>query len=211
MNDSDLAARLSQLGERLAKQSEKLEGENLGRSAGKLSLQLQRFEEELESHLASRKSGELLLESLLRSPASRGHLTLALLKHGLREVCGKRLRSEELAAAKREFIELVHASGKQDHAIEFLRQGFAEAVHVESGGKDKALLQREFFHLGQLLDEEFAREISVRTLAELRRIATVNGIRFTSKTNRQRLTTLIRRYAQRAAFNVAAARVPSRS
>ena len=211
MNYSDLAARLSQLGERVAKQSEKLEGENLGRSAGKLSLQLQRFEEELESHLASRKSGELLLESLLRSPSSRGHLTLALLKHGLREVCGKRLRSEELAAAKREFIELVHASGKQDHAIEFLRQGFAEAVHVESGGKDKALLQREFFHLGQLLDEEFAREISVRTLAELRRIATVNGIRFTSKTNRQRLTTLIRRYAQRAAFNVAAARVPSRS
>ena len=121
MNYSDLAARLSQLGERLAKQSDKLEGENLGRSAGKLSLQLQRFEEELESHLASRKSGELLLESLLRSPASKRHLTLALLKHGLREICGKRLRSEELAAAKREFIELVHAAGKQDHAVEFLR------------------------------------------------------------------------------------------
>src|ERR1700688_3212325 len=192
MNYSDLAARLSHLGERLAKQSDKLEGENLGRSAGRLSLQLQRFEEELESHLASRRSGELLLESLLRSPASKRHLTLALLKHGLREICGKRLRSEELAAAKREFIELVHASGKQDHAIEFLRKGFAEAVHVESGGKDKALLQREFFQLGQLLDEEFAREISARTLAELRRIANVNGIRFTDKTNRQRLTTLIR-------------------
>lgn len=211
MNYSDLAARLSQLGERLAKQSDKLEGENLGRLAGKLSLQLQRFGEELESHLASRKSGELLLESLLRSPASKRHLTLALLKHGLREICGKRLRSEELAAAKREFIELVHATGKQDHAVEFLRQAFADAVHVESGGKDKALLQREFFHLGQLLDEEFAREISARTLTELRRIATVNGIRFTDKTSRQRLTTLIRRYAQRAAFNVAAARVPSRS
>lgn len=211
MNYSDLATRLSQLGERLAKQSDKLEGENLGRSAGRLSLQLQRFEEELESHLASRKSGELLLESLLRSPASKRHLTLALLKHGLREICGKRLRSEELAAAKREFIELVHASGKQAHAVEFLRQRFAEAVQVESGGKDKALLQREFFQLGQLLDEEFAREISARTLTELRRIANVNGIRFTDKTNRQRLTTLIRRYAQRAAFNVAAARVPSRS
>jgi hypothetical protein len=211
MNYSDLAARLSQLGERLAKQSDKLEGENLGRLAGKLSLQLQRFEEELESHLASRKSGELLLETLLRSPASKRHLTLALLKHGLREICGKRLRSEELAAAKREFIELVHTAGKQDHAVKFLKQGFAEAVHVESGGKDKALLQREFFRLGQLLDEEFAREIGARTLAELRRIATVNGIRFTDKTNRQRLTTLIRRYAQRAAFNVAAARVPSRS
>jgi hypothetical protein len=39
----------------------------------------------------------------------------------------------------------------------------------------------------------------------------VNGIRFTDKTNRQRLTTLIRRYAQRAALNVAAARVPSRN
>ncbi len=211
MKYSDLAARLSQLGERLAKHSDKLEGENLGRSAGKLALQLQRFEEELESHLASRKSGELLLESLLRSPASKRHLTIALLKQGLREICGKRLKSEDLAAAKREFIELVRAAGKQDQATGLLREGFAEAVHVESGGKDKALLQREFLHLGQLLEEEFAKEISARTLVELRRIATVNGIRFSDKTNRQRLTTLIRRYAQRAAFNVAAARVPSRS
>jgi hypothetical protein len=72
-------------------------------------------------------------------------------------------------------------------------------------------LQREFVHLGQLLDEDFAVEIAARTIAELRRIATVNGIRFTDKTNRQRLTTLIRRYAQRAALNVAAARVPSRN
>src|ERR1700730_15422937 len=211
MNYSDLASRLSLLGERVAKYSDKLEGQNLGRSAGKLALQLQRFEEELESHLASRKSGELLLESLVRSPASKRHLTIALLKRGLREICGKRLKAEDLTAAKREFIELVHVAGKQDQAVEFLREGFAEAVHVDSGGKDKALLQREFFHLGQLRDEEFAREIGTRTLAELRRIATVNGIGFSDKTNRQSLTTLIRRYAQRAALNVAAVRVPSRS
>jgi hypothetical protein len=205
MNYSDLASRLSQLGERLAKHSDKLEGENLGRTAGKLALQLDRFEEKLESHLASRKSGELLLESLLRSPASKRHLTIALLKHGLREICGKRLKSEDMAPAKREFIELIRGAGKQDQAVEFLKEAFAEAVHVESGGKDKELLQREFIHLGQLLDEEFAMEIGSRTFAELRRVATVNGIRFTDKTNRQRLTTLIRRYAQRAAFNVAGA------
>jgi len=211
MNYSDLASRLSQLGEQLAKHSEKLEGENLGRSAGKLASQLDRFEEQLESYLASRKSGELLLENLLRSPASKRHLTVSLLKHGLRAICGKRLKSEDLAAARREFIESVGGAGKQDHAAEFLKEAFAEAAHVESGGKDKALLQREFIHLGQLLDEEFAIEIASRTLSELRRVATVNGIRFTDKTNRQRLTSLIRRYAQRAAFNVAAARVPPRN
>ena len=211
MNYSDLATRLSQLGERLAKQSDKLEGENLGRSAAKLASQLARFEEQLESHLASRKSGELLLESLLRSPASKRHLTIALLKRGSREICAKRLKSEDVVAAKREFIDLVHAAQKQDLALEFLKEAFAEAAHVESGGKDKALLQREFVHLGRLLDEDFAVEIAARTIAELRRVATVNGIRFTDKTNRQRLTTLIRRYAQRAALNVAAARVPSRS
>jgi hypothetical protein len=211
MNYSDLATRLSQLGERLAKQSDKLEGENLGRSAAKLVSQLARFEEQLESHLASLKSGELLLESLLRSPASKRHLTIALLKRGLREICSKRLKSEDVVAAKREFIDLVHAAQKQDLAVEFLKEAFAEASHVESGGKDKALLQREFVHLGQLLDEDFAVEIAARTIAELRRVATVNGIRFTDKTDRQRLTTLIRRYAQRAALNVAAARVPSRS
>lgn len=210
MNYSDLATQLSQLGERLAKQSHRLEGEDLGRSAAKLASQLVHFQEQLESHLASRKSGELLLESLLRSPSSKRHLTVPLLKRGLREICAKRLKSEELSAARREFVELIRAAGKQDQAAEFLRSAFAEAVHVESGGKDKALLQREFVHLGQLLDDEFAIEISSRTLPELRRVATVNGIRFTAKTTRQRLTALIRRYAQRAAFNVAAARVPSR-
>jgi hypothetical protein len=210
MDYSDLATNLSQLGERLAKQSDRLEGEDLGRSAAKLASHLARFEEQLESHLASRKSGELLLESLLRSPSSKRHLTVLLLKRGLREICAKRLKSEELSAARREFVELVHATGKQDQAAEFLQNAFSEAVHVESGGKDKALLQREFVRLGQLLDDEFAVEIGSRTLPELRRLATVNGIRFTAKTNRQRLTALIRRYAQRAAFNVAAARVPSR-
>ncbi len=210
MNYSDLAAKLSQLGERLAKQSDRLEGGDLGRSAAKLASHLARFEEQLESYLASRKSGELLLESLLRSPSSKRHLTIPLLKRGLREICAKRLKSEELSAAKREFVELVHAAGKQDQATEFLQSAFAEAVHVETGGKDKALLQREFVHLGQLLDDEFATEIGSRTLPELRRVATVNGIRFSAKTTRQRLTALIRRYAQRAAFNVAAARVPSR-
>jgi hypothetical protein len=211
MNYSDLASRLSQLGERLAKNSDKLEGDTLGRSARNLAAQLDRFEEQFESHLASRKSGELLLENLLRSPTSKRHLTVALLKQGLREICGKRLKPEDLAAAKREFIELVRGVGKQDQAVEFLKAAFAQAAHVESGGKDKALLQREFFHLGQLLDEEFAREISSRTFAELRRIATGNSIRFTNKTNRQHLTALISRYAQRAAFNVAAPRVASRN
>jgi hypothetical protein len=210
MNYSDLAIRLEQLGERLAKVSDKLEGENLGRSAAKLASQLDRFDEQLESYLASRKSGELLLEGLLRSPSSKRHLTLALLKHALREICAKRLKSEELGAAKREFVELVHAAGKQDQAAEFLQEAFAEAAHVESGGKDKALLQREFVQLGRLLDHEFATAIASRTFAELRRVATVNGIRFTAKTDRQRLTALIRRYAQRVAFNVAPAHVPSR-
>jgi hypothetical protein len=129
----------------------------------------------------------------------------------LREICAKRLKSEDVVAAKREFIDLVHAAQKQDLAVQFLKEAFAEAAHVESGGKDKALLQREFVHLGQLLDEDFAVEIAARTIAELRRVASVNGIRFTDRTDRQRLITLIRRYAQRAALNVAAARVPSRS
>jgi hypothetical protein len=210
MNYSDLAIRLEQLGERLAKVSDKLEGENLGRSAAKLASQLDRFDEQLESYLASRKSGELLLEALLRSPSSKRHLTLALLKLALREICAKRLKSEEVGAAKREFVELVHAAGKQDQAAEFLQEAFAEAAHVESGGKDKALLQREFVQLGRLLDHEFATAIASRTFAELRRVATVNGIRFTAKTDRQRLTALIRRYAQRVASNVAPAHVPTR-
>jgi hypothetical protein len=210
MNYSDLAIRLEQLGDRLAQESDKMEGENLGRSAAKLASQLDRFDEQLESYLASRKSGELLLEALLRSPSSKRHLTLALLKHALREICAKRLKSEELGAAKREFVELVHAAGKQDQAAEFLQEAFAEAAHVESGGKDKALLQREFVQLGRLLDHEFATAIASRTFAELRRVATVNGIRFTAKTDRQRLTALIRRYAQRVASNVAPAHVPTR-
>ena len=211
MNYSDLASRLSQLGERLAKNSDKLEGDILGRSARNLASQLDRFEQQLESHLASRKSGELLLESLLRSPASKKHLTIPLLKLGLREICAKRLKSDDLPGAKREFIELIRGAGKQDQGVDFLKEAFAKAAHVESGGKDKALLQREFIHLGQLLDEEFTVEIGSRTLTELRRVATVNGVKFSDKADRQRLAALIRRYAQRAAFNVGTARVPSRN
>ena len=155
-----------QLGERLAKAADKLEGEELGRSAAKVVTQLNRFEEQVENHLASRKSGELMLEGLLRSPASKKHLTLTLLKHGLREICAKRLKSDDLAGAKREFIELIHGAGKQDQGVEFLKAAFAKAAHVESGGKDKALLQREFIHLGRLLDAEFTVEIGSRTLTD---------------------------------------------
>ena len=211
MNYSDLSSRLLHLGERLAKHAGKIDGETLGRSARRLAAQLDAFEERLDSYLASRKSGELLLETLIRSPAAKRHLTIELLKHGLRQIAGKRLKSEDLPAAKREFIELIHEAGKQDKGVEFLHDAFAQAIHVETGGKDKLHLQREFIRLGQLADEEFAQEIGKRTFGELRRVAGVNGIKFTDKTTKQRLTALIRRYAQRAAFNIGSARVPSRT
>ena len=211
MNYSDLSSRLLHLGERLAKHADKIDGETLGRSARRLATQLDAFEEHLDSYLASRKSGELLLETLIRSPAAKRHLTIELLKHGLRQIVGKRLKSEDLPTAKREFIELIHEAGKQDKGVEFLQDAFAQAIHVETGGKDKLHLQREFIRLGQLTDEEFAQEMGKRTFGELRRVAGVNGIKFSDKTTKQRLTALIRRYAQRAAFNIASARVPSRT
>jgi hypothetical protein len=211
MNYSDLSSRLLHLGERLAKHAGKIDGETVGRSARRLAAQLDAFEEHLNSYLASRKSGELLLETLIRSPAAKRHLTIDLLKHGLREIAGKRLKSEDLPAAKREFIELIHEAGKQEKSVEFLQDAFAQAIHVEGGGKDKVHLQREFVRLGQLTDEEFAQEIGKRTFGELRRVAGVNGIKFTDKTTKQRLTALIRRYAQRAAINIAATRVLSHS
>ncbi|MBV8173956.1 MAG: hypothetical protein JO151_05250 [Verrucomicrobia bacterium] len=211
MNYLDLSSRLLQLGERLAKHAGKIDGETLGRSARRLAAQLDAFEEHLDSYLASRKSGELLLETLIRSPAGKRHLTIELLKHGLRRIAGKRLKSEDLPAAKREFIELIHEAGKQDKGVEFLQGAFAQAVHVETGGKDKLHLQHEFIRLGQLADEEFAQEIGKRTFGELRRMAGVNGIKFTDKTTKRRLTALIRRYAQRAALNIGVARVPSQT
>jgi hypothetical protein len=204
MNYTELAAQLTELGERLSRQAHKLEGDALGKSARQLAAMVARFEEKLESYIASRKSGELLLEVLLRSPSSRKHLTVPLLKRGLKEVAGKRLKAEDLAAAKREFVELVHTAGKQDAATEYLKKAFAEAVHVESGSHEKASLQREFIQFGQLLDDEFTKVIDSRTIGELRRVADVNGIRFTDKTNKERLAALIRRYAQRAAVNIRA-------
>jgi hypothetical protein len=204
MNYTELAGQLTHLGERLSKQAPKLEGDKLGKAASRLEASVARFEEQLESYMASRKSGELHLEILLRSPSSRKHLTLPLLKRGLKEIAGKRLKAEDLAAAKREFVELIHAVGKQDAASEFLRNAFSDAVHVESGSREKASIQREFIQFGQLLDEEFAKEIGSRSIGDLRRVASVNGIRFTDKTSKPRLATLIRRYAQRAAINTAA-------
>jgi hypothetical protein len=202
MNYDELSDRLTRLGKRVAKHAEKLDGDNLGRSGRQLMFSLEKFEVHLESFLASRKSGEFLLEALLRSPSSKRHLTIALLKRGLKEACGKRLKSEELAAAKREFIEMIHESGKQEEAAEFLQHAFAEAVHVDTGGEEKIGLQREFIQLGRLLDDEYTKEIGSRTIAHLRRVAAVNGIHFTEKTSKPRLASMIRRYAQRAAFNL---------
>jgi hypothetical protein len=205
MNYAELAATLHHVGERLAKHAGKIEGESMGQSARILLTHLSKFEALLDGYIASRKSGELLLETLLRSPAAKRHLNINLLKEGLRNLTGKRLRSSDLRAAKREFVERVHEAGSQDAASEFLQEAFAEAIQVDSGGKDKASLQREFVGLGQLAEDEFAQEIQKKSLGELRRLAETNGIRFTDKTNKQRLAALIRRYARRAVFNISAA------
>jgi hypothetical protein len=202
MNYSDLATHLLALGERLQKHSRKIEGDTVGRSAKKLAQTAERFEETLESFLASRKSGELLLETLLRSPSAKRHLTVELLKKGLREVAGKKLQAEELSAAKKEFVEVLHANEKASQGGKFLKAAFEEAAYVESGGKDKVSLQREFVRLGGLSDEEFEKAIVKRTFGELRRIAATNGIKFTDKTSKQRLTALIRRFSVRAAVNI---------
>jgi len=204
MKYAELAAALHHTGDRLSKHAAKIEGKSMGRSAQLLSSRLAKFEELLDAYLASRKSGELLLETLLRSPAAKRHLTVDLLRDGLRNLIGKRLKSSELRAAKREFIERVHETGNQDEAAKFLKDAFAGAIHLESGGKDKASLQREFVGLGQLSDDEFAQEIEKWSFGELRQLAENNAIRFTDKTNRQRLAGLIRRYAQRAVFNISA-------
>jgi hypothetical protein len=204
MNYAELAANLLQIGEKLAKHAGKIEGETLGRSARLLSASLAKFEESLDGYIASRRSGEFLLETLLHSPAAKRHLTIGLLKEALRDLAGKRLKSPELRGAKREFIERIHEAGQQEEAAEFLKEAFAGAIHLESGGKDKASLQREFVALGQLADDDFAQEVAKKSLGELRRLAGMNGIRFTDKTDKHRLAALIRRYAQRAVFNISA-------
>ena len=205
MNYSELAATLLHVGERLTKHAGKIEGDTMGRSARLLSDQLARFEEMLDGYIASRKSGELLLETLLQSPAAKRHLTLSLLKEGLRDVVGKRLKSSDLRTAKREFIERVHELGNQREALKYVKEALSRAIHLESGGIDKQSLQREFVSLGQLADDEFVKEIGKKSLGELRQLAEMNGIRFTDKTTKQRLCSLIRRYARRAVFNISAA------
>jgi len=202
MNYTDLATHLLDLGERLQKHSRKIEGDQVGRSAKKLAQAVERFEDTLDSFLASRKSGELLLETMLRSPSAKRHLTVELLKRGLREVAGKRLQADELSAARKEFVEVLHANEKGSQGGKFLKAAFEEAAFVEPGGKDKASLQREFVRLGGLSDEEYEKEIRKRTFGELRRLASTNGIKFTDKASKQRLMALVRRFSVRAAVNI---------
>jgi hypothetical protein len=202
MNYAELSAALHQVGDRLSKHAGKIEGEPMGRSAKILSGHLARFEEMLNGYIAGRRSGEVFLETLLRSPAAKRHLTINLLKKALHDLAGKRLKSGELPAARREFVERIHEAGNQEEAAKYLKEAFAGAIDLESAGKDKASLQQEFVALGQLSDEEFSREIGRKSLGGLRKLAGMNGIRFTDKTTKQRLATLIRRYAQRAVFNI---------
>ena len=75
MNYLDLSTRLANLAEKLSKQATKIEGNDAAKSAMKLVTELDRFETVLDSYLASRKSGEFFLETLLRSPSA----TLAMI------------------------------------------------------------------------------------------------------------------------------------
>jgi hypothetical protein len=198
----DVAGKLLHVAERLQKHGNKLEGGLIGKSAVKLATDIEQFDATLDGFLASRKSGELLLETLLRSPAARKHLSLDLLKKALREACSKRLKAEELVAAKREFVETVHELARAEAASKFLKHAFAEAAYVAPAGKEKGELQQEFFALGQLSEDEYATTIAKRTFGELRRLAATNGIRFTDKTTKPHLIKMIRRYGRRLAANL---------
>ena len=72
MNYQELAGKLLHVAERLQKHGNKLEGDVIGKSAVKLATDIEQFDATLDGFLASRKSGELLLETLLRSPAAYG-------------------------------------------------------------------------------------------------------------------------------------------
>ena len=202
MNYQELAGKLLHVAERLQKHGNKLEGGLIGKSAVKLATDIEQFDATLDGFLASRKSGELLLETLLRSPAARKHLSLDLLKKALREACSKRLKAEELVPAKREFVETVHELDRAEAASKFLKHAFAEAAYVAPAGKEKGELQQEFFALGQLSEDEYATTIAKRTFGELRRLAATNGIRFTDKTTKPHLIKMIRRYGRRLAANL---------
>ena len=202
MNYQELAIKLVHVAERLQKHANKLGGDMIGKSALKLASDVEQFDATLDGFLASRKSGELHLETLLRSPSARKYLSLDLLRKALRETCSKRLKAEELVAAKREFIETVHELERADAASKFIRQAFAEAAYVPPGGKEKADLQHEFLELGRLSEEEYATTIAKRTFGELRRLAGTNGIRFTDKTTKPHLIKVIRRYSRRLAMNL---------
>ncbi len=116
MNYQELAGKLLHVAERLQKHGNKLEGGVIGKSAVRLATDIEEFDSTLDGFLASRKSGELFLETLLRSPAAKKHLSLDLLRKALREACSKRLKAEELVVAKKEFVETVHELDRADAA-----------------------------------------------------------------------------------------------
>ena len=205
MNYQDLAQQLTSLSVRLEKHAHKLDGTPLGHAARKLKISLDHFDGTLEAYLAARKSGVLELETIYRSPSARRHLTVEILRRALRETASKRLKAETLPVAKIEYLETVKRLDKVGDAVNFLRRHFAAAVEVRAGGKEKLALQREFIALGKLPEEAFVQETARRTFGELRRLAGANGIRFTDKTSKPRLLQSIRRYASRAAANLATA------
>ncbi|HEY0789698.1 MAG TPA: hypothetical protein VGD78_01420 [Chthoniobacterales bacterium] len=202
MNYRELATALEQLAHRLSKHADKLEGEALGSQAHRLLEDARKVAAQVDAHLASRKSGEWLLETLLRSPGAKRHLTLNALRKLVRETLGKRLKADALPAAKRELIDLAHAQASGQAVADALRGYLSEAASVKTGKKEKDALQQEFVALGSLSDEEFREAAGNRHLAELRRLASANGIPFTPKTPKVRLLHLIRHYGQRAVVNL---------
>jgi hypothetical protein len=144
------------------------------------------------------------LEDLLKSPQAKAHLPLPGLNIISQKIIGETLKSDKLAAAKKEFFERVKKEQVGEKAVAVIKEFFFKAPQMPPPPEDKVSLQNELLRLGGLPYEELQYEFShrLKSAALLKKLATANSLPISRNAKRSELIEKITHYARRAYANI---------
>jgi hypothetical protein len=205
MSYKELAEHLRSVGSKVVSHHEKLEGIPLAKAAESLEKAVLRFEKRLDDFLGARGPGIRELEEMLKSPQAKAHLSLPGLNIISQKIFGETLKSDKLAAAKKEFFERVKKEQRGEKAVAVIKEFFFKAAQMPPSPEDKVSMQNELLRLGSLPDEELQYEFShrLKAVALLKKLANANSLPVSRNAKRGELVEKITHYARRAYANIA--------
>lgn len=206
MNPQQLAYRLHEVARHLESHISRLQGADLARPISDLDKKLDTFEKKLNAALEGSAPGMAELKLLL---FARDHGRY-LKKPELQRLLKKWFKvSAPPSASPKKLKDLICAEaakgGQGEQTVALLQEYLVKAKALKQPvPKDKVLLGREFLRLGGLSDEAFDEEMEARwrTLTNIRKLASANGITTPKSKSKEDLMREIKQYCRRAHTNI---------